>query len=574
MFGASMVASLTPRRFVAIVNSEFENNEANMSKSAHNNSSSTERQSESQDISRRLEFMELDAASLSGIRALKGIVDKELSLGLDKFYDQLRKTPEVNRFFSSDDHISRAKGAQEGHWSNISNANFNEDYVKKVQTIGTIHARIGLEPQWYIGGYAIILDHLINQAVQQVFPKSGMFAKKTMSAPDFGKALASLVKAALLDMDLAISVYIDQAEIAKQQAQAEAIASERQMVSDCFGKAMAAIADKNLSYRIRDDLPEAYHGLRDDFNRALEQLGQTVGEINNSASQIQAGSEQMRTAADDLAKRTEQQSASLEQTAAALEEITTTVKDSSKRAEEAGQLVAKTKAGAEKSGQVVQQAVAAMGAIETSSKEINNIIGVIDEIAFQTNLLALNAGVEAARAGDAGKGFAVVAQEVRELAQRSAKAAKEIKELITTSDEKVKSGVSLVDETGKALTTIVTEVNEINLNIVAIVESAREQSTALGEINTAVNTMDQSTQQNAAMVEETNASSHTLVQEVARIAQMLSEFNIGNAHVTEKRANSVNKRNGEGIRELRNRVGKAYPSRGSAAIKSESWEEF
>ncbi len=545
-----------------------------MSKNAQNTTSPSQRQSENQNVGRRLEFMQLDEASLSGIRALKNIVDRELPIGLDKFYEQLRKTPEVKRFFSSDEHISRAKGAQQGHWNNISNANFNEDYVAKVQTIGSIHARIGLEPQWYIGGYAIILDHLINQAVQQTFPKSGMFAKKTMSAPDFGKALASLVKAALLDMDLAISVYIDQAEIAKQQAQAEAIASERKMVSDCFGNAMAAIADKDLSYRITDDLPEAYHALRDDFNHALEQLGQTVGEISSSAGQIHAGSEQIRTAADDLAKRTEQQAASLEQTAAALEEITTTVKDSSKRADEAGQLVAKTKAGAEKSGQVVLQAVAAMGAIEKSSKEINNIIGVIDEIAFQTNLLALNAGVEAARAGEAGKGFAVVAQEVRELAQRSAKAAKEIKELITTSDEKVKSGVTLVDETGKALSIIVTEVNEINLNIVAIVESSREQSTALAEINTAVNTMDQSTQQNAAMVEETNASSHTLVQEVARISQMLSEFNIGQAHLPLKRDNSARQGNGSGIQELKSRIGKAYPSQGSAAVKNESWEEF
>ena len=534
----------------------------------------SQHKSENQNVDRRLEFMQLDEAGKSGIRALKGIVDRELPIGLDKFYEQLRKTPEVKRFFSSDEHIARAQGAQEGHWRNISDANFNEDYVAKVQTIGSIHARIGLEPRWYIGGYAIILDHLINQVVQQVFPKPGIFAKKTMNAPDAGKALASLVKAALLDMDLAITVYIDQAEIAKQQAQAEAIASERKMVSDCFGEAMAAIADKNLSYRITDDLPEDYHALRDNFNNALEQLGQTVGEINSSASEIHAGSDQIRTAADELAKRTEQQAASLEQTAAALEEITTTVRDSSKRADEAGQLVAKTKAGAEKSGQVVQQAVAAMSAIETSSKEINNIIGVIDEIAFQTNLLALNAGVEAARAGEAGKGFAVVAQEVRELAQRSAKAAKEIKELITTSDEKVKSGVALVGETGNALSTIVVEVNEINLNIVAIVESSREQSTALGEINTAVNTMDQSTQQNAAMVEETNASSHTLAQEVARISQMLSEFNIGKAHVAVKRDSSAKQANGSGIRELKSRVGKAYPSQGNAAIKTESWEEF
>ncbi len=138
-----------------------------------------------------------------------------------------------------------------------------------------------------------------------------------------------------------------------------------------------------------------------------------------------------------------------------------------------------------------------MGAIEKSSGQISNIIGVIDEIAFQTNLLALNAGVEAARAGEAGKGFAVVAQEVRELAQRSAHAAKEIKALIGTSSDQVRQGVMLVDKTGHALEEIVTRVNDIDRNVSAIVESSREQSTGLKEINQAVNLMDQGTQKNA-----------------------------------------------------------------------------
>ncbi|NEK55421.1 chemotaxis protein, partial [Rhizobium leguminosarum] len=173
------------------------------------------------------------------------------------------------------------------------------------------------------------------------------------------------------------------------------------------------------------------------------------------------------------------------ETAAALEEITTTVADSSSRAQEAGQLVRKTKENAENSGNIVSQAVDAMGKIEKSAGEIANIIGVIDEIAFQTNLLALNAGVEAARAGDAGKGFAVVAQEVRELAQRSAKAAKEIKELINASNEHVKSGVALVGNTGKALQEIVTQVVQVDGNVGAIVEASKEQATGLKEINTA-----------------------------------------------------------------------------------------
>jgi methyl-accepting chemotaxis protein len=545
---------------------------------SHSHHHATAASQKSHNVSRRLEFMQLDADSRASIRTLKALVEKELPNGLDKFYAQLRQSPEVKRFFSTDEHIARAKGAQLGHWVNISDGNFNEDYVSKVRTIGSVHARIGLEPQWYIGGYAIILDHLITSAVGAMFPKGGLFSSKgPMSARDFGKALASLVKAVMLDMDLAISVYIDEAEIAKQKAQAEAIAAEQKLVTDCFGKAMAAIASNDVSYRIEDDLPEVYLGLKRDFNDALAQLAMTISQIDGSASQISAGSQEIRAAADDLAKRTEQQAASIEQTAAALEEITTTVKDSSRRAEEAGQLVAKARKGAERSGEIVQLAVTAMGAIDTSSKEISSIIGVIDEIAFQTNLLALNAGVEAARAGDAGKGFAVVAQEVRELAQRSAKAAKEIKELINNSGEQVKAGVSLVGETGEALALIVDEVKEIDRNIISIVESAREQATALQEINTAVNAMDQGTQQNAAMVEETTAASHALVSEVGRIAEMLQEFTIGEqapARSSRQKAAVAAAAKGSPAKRLQGQLAAALITHGGAALAKSSWEEF
>lgn len=535
-------------------------------------------QSKNQNIGRRLEFMDLDAGGQAAIRSLKKVVERELPVGLDKFYAKLRQSPEVARFFSSDDHVARAKGAQQGHWVNISDGNFNDDYVSKVRTIGSVHARIGLEPQWYIGGYAIILDHLVNSAVDEIFPKGGLFSKKTMKPAEFGKALASLVKAVLLDMDLAISVYIEEAEIAKQKAQAEAIATEQRLVADTFGKAMSAIAKKDVSYRITDALPEAYQGLVRDFNSALEQLSGTISEIGAGASQIHSGARDISSAANDLSKRTEQQAASIEETAAALEQITTTVKDSSRRAEEAGNLVAKAKLGAQRSGEVVKQAVAAMGAIETSSKEISSIIGVIDDIAFQTNLLALNAGVEAARAGEAGKGFAVVAQEVRELAQRSASAAKEIKTLITTSGEQVKAGVTLVGDTGVALNTIVEEVNEIDNHIISIVEAAREQSTALQEVNTAVSVMDQGTQKNAAMVEETTAASQALVTEVVRITTMLGEFDCGEGGMKRapapKAAAEALKPKALPVQKLQAKIAGSFASHGNAAVSGESWEEF
>nr|WP_172691234.1 PAS domain-containing methyl-accepting chemotaxis protein [Agrobacterium radiobacter]ASK48861.1 chemotaxis protein [Agrobacterium radiobacter] len=302
-----------------------------------------------------------------------------------------------------------------------------------------------------------------------------------------------------------------------------------------------SLADGDLAQQIEKPFIPSLERLRTDFNAASDKLKRAMATVADNARAISAGSSEIRTAADELAKRTEQQAASVEETAAALEEITTTVKDSSRRAEEAGQLVARTREHAEHSGEVVRDAIGAMDQIEKSSREISNIIGVIDEIAFQTNLLALNAGVEAARAGEAGKGFAVVAQEVRELAQRSANAAKEIKTLITASGSQVQSGVSLVTKAGSALQEIATQVHDINTNVVAIVEAAREQSNALGEINKAVNSVDQGTQQNAAMVEEQTAASHSLAREAAALFELLEHFRFDDTGRTQAFAGQVHR---------------------------------
>lgn len=234
----------------------------------------------------------------------------------------------------------------------------------------------------------------------------------------------------------------------------------------------------------------------------------------------------MYQAADNLAKRTEQQAAALEQTSAALEEVTSTVKASSIRTQDTRKLVSDAKECAAASGKVVREAVDAMHRIETASKEINQIISVIDEIAFQTNLLALNAGVEAARAGEAGKGFAVVAQEVRELAQRSATATQEIKGLIVNSANEVSCGVRLVGETGIALDSIQGFVSAIDDNVDAIATAAAEQALGLQQISAAVSEIDQMTQKNAAMVEETTAVSHTLAEGAGILASLVNRFKL------------------------------------------------
>lgn len=332
------------------------------------------------------------------------------------------------------------------------------------------------------------------------------------------------------------------------------------------------MADGDLSQTIDTPFIASLEKLRVDFNIASAKLREAMATVADNARAIASSSNEVRVAADDLAQRTERQAASVEETAAALEEITTTVKDSSKRAEESGALVNRAKADAERSGEIVREAIKAMDSIDNSSREISNIIGVIDEIAFQTNLLALNAGVEAARAGEAGKGFAVVAQEVRELAQRSAGAAKEIKALITTSGNHVASGVELVSKAGTALQEIGGQVHQINSDILAIIDASREQSLALGNINHAINEVDQGTQQNAAMVEQQTAASRSLAHESQALFSLLEQFRFGQA--------SAHSAPSAPVKAMRSttkpiRTPAHFRTAGSAALAVEpGWEDF
>jgi len=293
-----------------------------------------------------------------------------------------------------------------------------------------------------------------------------------------------------------------------------------------IGAGLSRLAEGDLTQRLATAFIPALEPLRQDFNASIDALEKSMMAIDLSSRAISSGTSEMSAASDDLSQRTEHQASSLEETSAALEQVTVTVKKTAEGATHAREVVSGAKLDAEKSGAVVREATAAMAAIDKSSKQIGQIIGVIDEIAFQTNLLALNAGVEAARAGDAGRGFAVVASEVRALAQRSAEAAKEIKGLISASTTQVDQGVALVAQTGEALERIVTQVVEISGAISEIAVSAQEQATGLQQVNTAVSDMDQVTQKNAAMVEETTAATHALASESARLAKLVSHYSV------------------------------------------------
>jgi methyl-accepting chemotaxis protein len=387
-----------------------------------------------------------------------------------------------------------------------------------------VHARIGLEPRWYIGGYTVVLDTLIDAIITARWPKS-RFGRNSGMETQVAEELSALVKATFLDMDMVISMYIESLD--KRRAAAEAKAqSSADSVVNAVGAAMRALAAGDLTHRIGETIPPEYAQLRLDFNSALEKLAGTLSRIQTSSRVINGGIEELSQASDDMARRTEQQAAALLETTTALTELSGAVKRTADSAAQVNTAVSAANAGAASSRIVVGEAGAAMGQIETSSREIGQIIGLIDDIAFQTNLLALNAGVEAARAGDAGRGFAVVASEVRALAQRSADAAKAIKALISTSSAQVTQGVELVRKTGLSLDSINTNVSQIEDLVSGIANAARNQSGGLSQVSEAVGQMNQAVQQNAAMVEETTAAVHSLKGEIDGLNNSIGAFNI------------------------------------------------
>jgi methyl-accepting chemotaxis protein len=260
-----------------------------------------------------------------------------------------------------------------------------------------------------------------------------------------------------------------------------------------------------------------------------DSLAAIVGQVRVGTDAIATASTQIASGNLDLSSRTEEQASSLEETASSMEELTSTVKHNADNARQANQLAVSASEVALKGGQVVAQVVDTMDGINTSSKKIVDIIGVIDGIAFQTNILALNAAVEAARAGEQGRGFAVVATEVRSLAQRSAAAAKEIKALIDDSVAKVEAGSTLVEQAGSTMDEVVASVKRVTDIISEITAASNEQTAGIEQVNQAIAQMDQVTQQNAALVEQAAAAAESMQEQAGSLAQVVSAFKLNNS---------------------------------------------
>jgi len=341
------------------------------------------------------------------------------------------------------------------------------------------------------------------------------------------------------------------------------------------GEVLAALAETNLTQRVKGDYKGAFAKLKDDTNAVGDKLTEIVGQLRNTSRALKTATSEILSGANDLSERTTKQAATIEETSATMEQLAQTVLENSKKAENASDKSQGVSRTAEEGGAVMTQATGAMEKITSSSEKISNIIGMIDDIAFQTNLLALNASVEAARAGDAGKGFAVVAVEVRRLAQSAASASADVKVLIEQSATEVAGGSKLVADAAGKLEAILAGIRETSQVMEGIARESKDQASAIEEVNVGVRQMDEMTQHNAALVEEINAAIEQTEGQASELDRIVDIFILEDGPVA-ARAPMAEETPRGGIKGLQDKVkqaAKAYIGNDKVAV-GQDWNEF
>lgn len=383
-------------------------------------------------IARRLKFNMIDAAMGDTLRQSKSFVLAELALVLDRFYDHVAQFSEIAVFFKNRAHMMHAKDMQLKHWGLILDGRFDDAYEASVTKIGEIHNTLGLEPRWYIGGYNALVAGMLD-AIAQRMPAGGMFDKKA-AAQKKSALQQAIFKAAMLDMDLAIAVYIEAG---------------------------------------RRDRKQTLERLAQDFDKAV---GSVVDMVAQAATELESSAKSMATTAERSASQTQvvagasqEASASVQAVAVAAEELTSAISEISRQVNDSARMAGQAAISADETG-------VTMNRLSEGAQTIGAIVDLITNIAGQTNLLALNATIEAARAGESGRGFAVVAQEVKSLAEQTSKATAEIAEQIGGIQSATSDSVQAI----AGITNVIKSINEVSTAIAAAVE---EQGAATNEIS-------------------------------------------------------------------------------------------
>jgi methyl-accepting chemotaxis protein len=429
----------------------------------------------------RLRFAGLDEPTAALIRDNRNLLLPHLKTALRDLFHRFQSFPDAARNFDSEAQLERLHDLHRSHWEVLTDARFDALYAERVKVLTDAERRMGLDPRWHIAGHAVILEHFLSGLIDEFWPKS-MFGNGAGRQAKLAELVTSVLRTALVDLEIAVSLRFNELRLSQQQALAALRNGHADDIRRCISGLSVRLTERDLSGHGIDDVPDGSAEVFAALDEAIGSLRNAMADTLERAGKAEDHTGRIALSSVALADGAAKAAGSVRVTIAALGDIGAKADRSAAGAKRAEVAVGKARQAAEASGSVVSEAISAMSDIERSAERIGQIIGVIDDIAFQTNLLALNAGIEAARAGESGRGFAVVAQEVRLLAQRSADAAREIKQLVTTTKSQVDGGVQMVGRTQEAIGGIVEQVSAINEMVASIVSDAGETASDIGQV--------------------------------------------------------------------------------------------
>ncbi|MCB1446641.1 MAG: globin-coupled sensor protein [Rhizobiaceae bacterium] len=429
----------------------------------------------------RLRFAGLDEPGAALVRDNRNLLLPHLKTALRDLFHRFQSFPEAARNFETEAQVERFHDLNRSHWEVLTDARFDALYAERVKVLVDAEHRMGLDPRWHIAGHAVILEHFLSGLIDEFWPRS-IFGNAAERRARLAELVTGVLRAALVDLEIAVSLRFNALRIGRQQALAEARAAHGEEMRRVVSALAERLGGKDLTGHgletVPEDCADAFAGL----DEAVGGLRSALAGLGARAATGERDAGRIALSAAALAGHASQAGCKADRAVGRIREAEAVAGRCAAGAREAAEVSAHARQAAVASGGVVGEAISAMSDIERSAERIGQIIGVIDDIAFQTNLLALNAGIEAARAGESGRGFAVVAQEVRALAQRSAEAAREIKQLVTTTKSQVDGGVQSVARTQEAIGGIVGQVSAINDMVAAIVDDSEAAAGALGGI--------------------------------------------------------------------------------------------